>query len=211
MTHKSFFEADMKQSDRKAAHRAAILDAAEILLAQCGEGASIEAIADRAGLAKGTVYNHFADKDALLAAVALRVRKAAAAKVAEVVSQIEDAPSRVAAGMNVYLCLARNDPNRGAILARIIQESVDPSAPINAALMSEIERGIARGEFHAHPARAGVATVLALVQAAMTFVIGSSYRARDNEAAAALLDHAIYALTGRKEKSSAAQSSWVAD
>ena len=43
--------------------------------------------------------------------------------------------------------------------------------------------------------------VLALVQAAMTFVIGSSYRAPDNEAVAALLDHAINALTGWNEKS----------
>lgn len=187
----------MKQSERKAAHRAAILDAAEILLAQCGDGVAIEAIADRAGLAKGTVYNHFADKDALLVAVAMRVREAAALQVAEVVRNIEDAPSRVVAGMNVYLTLAQENPNRGAILARLIQDAINPSASINAALLSEIERGNDRGEFHAHPARAGVATVLALVQASMIFAIGSAHQAPDNEAASALLQHAISALTGR--------------
>lgn len=188
----------MRQSERKAAHRAAILDAAELLLSQAGDDVSVEAIAHRAGLAKGTVYNHFADKEALLRAVARRVREAAAARVADVVRDIQVAPARLAAGMNVYLDLARDDPQRGAILVRIIQDSTNPGAPINAALLAEIERGIARGELDALPASAGVAAVLALVQAAMALVLGTGGCPPDLGAARAMVGLAVKALATEK-------------
>lgn len=185
----------MRQKERKDAHRAAILDAAELLLAQSGDDVPVEAIAERAGLAKGTVYNHFANKEALLRAVARRVREAAAARVAEVVNDLDEAPRRIKAGMNVYLELARDDPRRGAILVRIIQDAHDPGARINAALLAEIERGNARGELDVHPARAGVATVLALVQTAMTLIVGCRNRPADMAAANAMVRLAVKALS----------------
>lgn len=188
-----------RQAERKAAHRMAILDAAEQLLARSGDDVSIEAVAHRAGLAKGTIYNHFANKDALLRAVARRVREVAAEKVTVAVNGIEDAPSRLAAGIGVYLALARDDPDRGAILARLIQEAIDPAAPINATLLAELERGNARGDLDAHPARAGVTMVLAVVQAAMMTAMGRDGRLPDAEAAEALAKFVTVALTARQK------------
>ena len=183
-----------RQAERKAANRTAILDAAEKLLAKSGEDVPIEVIADQAGLAKGTIYNHFADKDALLRAVARRVREAAAARVATAIAGIEDAPGRIACGMNVYLELARDEPQRGAILVQLIQDAINPAAPINASLLHEIERGNARGELDVYPARAGVVTVLALVQMAMILAMGGS-RPPDADAANALVRFATAALS----------------
>jgi TetR/AcrR family transcriptional repressor of mexJK operon len=49
--------------------RAAILDAAMALFPARGyDGASVEAIAQAAGVSKLTVYSHFADKEALFGA-----------------------------------------------------------------------------------------------------------------------------------------------
>src|SRR5690242_11278649 len=48
----------------------AILDAAEQVFAEQGLEASMETIASRAGVAVGTLYNHFADRQALLFAIA---------------------------------------------------------------------------------------------------------------------------------------------
>jgi AcrR family transcriptional regulator len=59
----------MRLRVREAAS-AAILDAAEEVAAQRGvEATSIAAIAERAGVAVGTLYNYFEDKDALIAAL----------------------------------------------------------------------------------------------------------------------------------------------
>jgi AcrR family transcriptional regulator len=50
-----------------------LLDAAEMLLTESGlEGATVPAIAERAGVSVGVVYRRFPDKDALLRAVYLR-------------------------------------------------------------------------------------------------------------------------------------------
>jgi AcrR family transcriptional regulator len=54
----------------KAVATSSLLDAAEVVIAKCGpEGAKIGDIARQAGMAVGTVYKYFADRDALLAAL----------------------------------------------------------------------------------------------------------------------------------------------
>ncbi|MFJ7146973.1 TetR/AcrR family transcriptional regulator [Streptomyces sp. NPDC100445] len=50
-------------------NREAILDAASELFARRGEGVQMDEIAERAGLGVGTLYRHFADKQALRAAI----------------------------------------------------------------------------------------------------------------------------------------------
>lgn len=60
---------------REATWRA-ILDAAEAVAAAEGaSNASLQAIAERAGVAVGTIYNHFQDKEELLAALFARRRE----------------------------------------------------------------------------------------------------------------------------------------
>ncbi|MFI2644430.1 TetR/AcrR family transcriptional regulator [Streptomyces sp. NPDC018610] len=50
-------------------NREAVLDAAGDLFAQRGDAVQMDEIAERAGLGVGTLYRHFADKRALLAAI----------------------------------------------------------------------------------------------------------------------------------------------
>lgn len=58
-------------SDRAAALRGAVID----LVAERGlHGSSVASIADRAGVAVGTVYVHFVDRDALIAATYREVK-----------------------------------------------------------------------------------------------------------------------------------------
>jgi AcrR family transcriptional regulator len=58
------------QAEDKAARRAAILDAAEALLAEDSENfASVAQVAEAAGLAKGTVYLYFGTKEEIIMAV----------------------------------------------------------------------------------------------------------------------------------------------
>jgi AcrR family transcriptional regulator len=59
----------MRDRQRQAAHEA-ILDAAEQVFGEQGIAAGMEQIAARAGVAVGTLYNHFADRSALVEALA---------------------------------------------------------------------------------------------------------------------------------------------
>lgn len=70
-------------------NREAVLDAAGELFAQRGEGVQMDEIAERAGLGVGTLYRHFADKQALRAAIIGR-RFEAMTSLARSAEQIED-------------------------------------------------------------------------------------------------------------------------
>lgn len=69
----------------KAATSTAILDAAEEIVAEQGIArASLQSVAERAGVAVGTIYNYFADRDELFQALFQRRRS-------EIISAIEAA------------------------------------------------------------------------------------------------------------------------
>jgi AcrR family transcriptional regulator len=60
----------MRRADRKAQTRARLLDAAERVFAAKGyRGASVDDVADTAGLTKGAIYAHFRTKEALYLAL----------------------------------------------------------------------------------------------------------------------------------------------
>jgi len=65
----------------------AILAAAEIELGKSGMTARMDAIARRAGVSVGTLYNHFADRDALLSALFSARRQQVLARVNDVVER----------------------------------------------------------------------------------------------------------------------------
>ncbi|UYM07346.1 TetR/AcrR family transcriptional regulator [Solicola gregarius] len=76
--------------------RTAILDAALVVFARDGYAdAGMDAIAREAAVAKPTVYNHFADKESLFAAVLERYSESANAKVMGVVDGLDTAPDDV--------------------------------------------------------------------------------------------------------------------
>jgi AcrR family transcriptional regulator len=54
-------------------NRRLLIDAATAAFAECGTEVSMGEIAQRAGLAKGTVFRHFAGKEDLLAAITLQL------------------------------------------------------------------------------------------------------------------------------------------
>ncbi len=102
--------------------RAALLDAADALLDEGGDGAvSLREVARRAGVSPTAAYRHFADKEALLAALALRGFEAFGAAMGAAVAQGAGAP-HVARG-RAYLRFALARPGRfrlmfGPLLAR---------------------------------------------------------------------------------------------
>lgn len=73
----------------KEAAQAAILDAAEQVIGDQGIDAGMEAIAARAGVAVGTLYNHFADRHALIDALSEARRSALVERIERAVQAAE--------------------------------------------------------------------------------------------------------------------------
>ena len=108
-----------------------VLDAAAELLVRLGyRRVTIDEVARRAGIGKGTVYLHFPTKEALFLAVLLRTHRDV---VARLVARIEADPAEALPGRlcrSLYLDIA-NDPvarplylGDGEVLGRLAHESV---------------------------------------------------------------------------------------
>ena len=89
-------------------NREAVLNAAGELFAQRGDAVQMDEIAERAGLAVGTLYRHFADKQALLAAIIGR-RFQAMTALARTTEDAEDPGAAFEALLHGYLESARGD------------------------------------------------------------------------------------------------------
>lgn len=109
----------------RATTEATLLDAAEEVAAREGvEAASLQAIALRAGVAVGTIYNYFADRNALIEALFASRRAELAAQVDASASSNADAPFEVQLGAFVDNLLEFFDRRRSFLRILIDAEHV---------------------------------------------------------------------------------------
>ncbi|MFC8717715.1 TetR/AcrR family transcriptional regulator [Kitasatospora sp. NPDC057198] len=127
--------------------RAACLRAAHELLEEDGSAAlSLRAVARRAGVSATAPYRHFADRDALLSAVAAQGYRDLAARLAAA----GPAPRDAAALADVAAAYVRFATDRPALFRVMFAEPCDPADPERAAAtaaMWEYVHGIVRGAF----------------------------------------------------------------
>ncbi len=157
----------------------AILDAAEQVFAAEGPRARIESIANRAGIAVGTVYNHFADRDALWAELSRSRRAALLVRLDAALEQGRSQPFDCALRTFLGAFLAHWVAHRG-FLALLI--AVDPmgsrtlrSGPKDKTMAAElleratslVERGIASGAVRGGQAELHAALLLGMVRAVL--------------------------------------------
>jgi AcrR family transcriptional regulator len=140
----------------------AILAAAEEVFAEDGlHAARMERIASRAGVAVGTLYNHFADKEALLAALSKSRRETLFARVDGALRAADGRPvaDQLRAFVDAFVDHARE---HGRFLAALVQAGEGPARfKPTSTLLDEIlaraerlvERGIASGELRSGDAR----------------------------------------------------------
>jgi AcrR family transcriptional regulator len=172
------YRATERTEARKAETRARIITAARELIAQGGYvAASVAAVADRAGVAVGTVYRHFHSKSALFAEVFREASQHEADAMRASLEASPDAPAteRLGAGFETFARRAL----RGRRLAwALLAEPVDPAVEAERLelrrnyrdmIAAVIADGVARGEL---PAQDPEATAAALVGAAAESMLG---------------------------------------
>jgi AcrR family transcriptional regulator len=161
---------------RLDAQRARIVAAATYQLAECGyAGCSIAAVAKRAGVASGTVYNHVAGKAELVAEVFREVVGHEVGAVRAAVAAEVDTPARVTAFVETCATRALKSPR---LAHALLVEPVDPAVDelrlefrvaFRDVAVDVIERGVVMGEL---PPQDGPVVAAALVGAIGEALVG---------------------------------------
>ncbi|MFM2257350.1 MAG: hypothetical protein RIQ28_1197, partial [Pseudomonadota bacterium] len=109
----------LPSSPRVARTRAALIAAGfDLLVDRSIDAIPIDDLVAKAGVAKGSFFNHFADKQDFANAIATEVRLELEDLVARCNARIDDPVERIARGMRVVAEFAITNPKRSAVLLR---------------------------------------------------------------------------------------------
>ena len=172
----------------------AILDAAEEAFVREGLGARMEDIAARAGVAVGTLYNHFEDREALVAALVRSRREALFGRLDAALAGVRDAGA--AAQLRAYLgAVEEHARAHGPLLSALMQAGEGPAEarPSKTVLVDLVRRadqivarGVAAGELRPDAARVFGLALVGMARAVLVRAIEGG--AAPGEPAAAIVD-----------------------
>lgn len=177
---------------KRARTRGALLDAAQQLLStRPAEAVNVDEIVELADVAKGTFYNYFADKDALVREVEESARVELERRIAETNTEVTDPARRVARAFAAMLAWSLAKPVKARTLLRMTPHFADPDAPINSGVRRDVHTGVEAGRFAGVTDEAGVVLVLSVmtggVNRALDLVQKRKVRALGENLAEALL------------------------
>lgn len=128
--------------------RSALLDSAISVVASKGfEAAKITDVTTHAGMANGTFYNHFEDKDHLMREVAIGLALAVTKKIDQEMSTIDDAVNRVIIGTAKFIEIARSEPEWMQVLMNSIDVIPEIQSGFVQFLKEDLELGVKQGNF----------------------------------------------------------------
>lgn len=152
--------------------RAALIAAGRRLFSERPvDAVSVDEIVQTAEVGKGSFYNHFADREALVRAISGEIRASVEAAIDRANAEVDDPARRVARAVCTYLRYALDEPERAAVLVRVHSGHTSLSAPLNRGLVDDISRGLAAGRFSVATIEAGMLYVLGVTQLALVRVV----------------------------------------
>ena len=157
-----------KRIERAQQTRAALVAAGRRLFCERHvDAVAIDDIVQAAEVSKGSFYNHFPDRDALVREVTAEIRSEVEQAVGRANGGIEDPAHRMARAVCVYLRYAVDDPERAGVLVRIHSGHTSISTPLNKGLVDDVAAGLAQGRFALSTTESGVLFVLGVAQLAL--------------------------------------------
>jgi AcrR family transcriptional regulator len=157
----------------------AILAAAEQVFSEEGLGAGMERIAERAGVAVGTLYNHFEDRRALIDALSCSRRGTLMARIDAALDASEGQPARDQLTAFVA-AVAEHAKAHGRLLTALVQAGEGPARArppsgildaFSARAERLVERCIASGELRREGAELHAMALVGMVRAGMVQAI----------------------------------------
>ena len=153
--------AAVRTDPRRDRTRDALLRAGQRLFAERDvDGVSVDEIVDAAAVAKGSFYNHFADKGVFAREIAAGVRRDVEQLVNQANDGIDDPALDVSRALCVFIRFAMEHRDRARALWRLNTGATLADAPINRGLREVVQRGIERGIFKHVDVETGVLLVM---------------------------------------------------
>lgn len=161
-----------KRQARGERTRAALVAAGRRLFCERPvEAVAIDDIVQAAAVAKGSFYNHFADRDMLARAVAADILSSVELAVGRANAGVEDPARRVARAVCVYLRFAVDDPERAGVAVRMLGGGMSVTSPLNKGVVDDVSLGLAAGRFAIPSMEAGVLFIVGAAQMALARVV----------------------------------------
>ncbi|HEY6394087.1 MAG TPA: TetR/AcrR family transcriptional regulator [Candidatus Binataceae bacterium] len=155
-----------RRDRRKLATRQALLDATRsLLVSRSIDALSVDEIAMRADVAKGTFYNYFEDKDALARELASSMRGRVESEIRQANEGIEDPAARVARAFCCVLRFFQNAPAEATAMTRLFPRATDAAAPMNSGVRADVVAGLASGRIVAPSEDVAVACIVGVFTA----------------------------------------------
>lgn len=155
-------------SPRAARTRSALLAAGFDLLAERPiDAIAIDEVVVRAGVAKGSFFNHFTDKPGFANAIGAAVRAELEGRVDAANAGVADPVDRLAGGMRVAVDFALTQRKRAIVMLRGLEVSTGIDHELNRGIRADIDALAAAGLARPEAARSGVRYWLGLCQIAM--------------------------------------------
>jgi AcrR family transcriptional regulator len=157
---------------RRARTRTALLHAGRALLAHRDVDAlSVDEIVAAADVAKGSFYNHFADKDVFAREIGAAVRRQAEDLVSAANQHVTDPAARLARALCVFVRFAMEHRDGAQVLWRLNSGATIADAPANRGLREEVERACKSQEFKDLDVATGVLLIMGTFVISMRHVL----------------------------------------
>jgi AcrR family transcriptional regulator len=165
-------DAEVRRHPRAERTRAALIAAGRRLFCERPvDAVTVDDIVQAANVGKGSFYNHFADREALVREITAEIRAGVELAIDRANADVEDPAQRVARACCIYVRFALDEPERAGVLVRVQSGHTSMDAPLNRGLIDDISRGLAIGRFRVATLESGVLYVLGVTQMALTRVV----------------------------------------
>ena len=152
---------------RDRTRRQLLLAAVQVFSARGVAAATIQEIAQTAGMTTGTVYNHFDTKEAIVAAVGVWLADTLCLRINESQRGIERGAQRMAIGQRRYSWLARESPAWTLMLLDVSATVSSMSERIARYAYEDLKLGIAQNDFRVPSEAAAMNLIMSIGVLAM--------------------------------------------
>lgn len=135
------------------------------------DAVTVDDIVQAAGVGKGSFYNHFEDREALVRAISAEIRAAVECAIDRANADVEDPARRLARACCTYVRFALDQTEQASFLVRVHSSHTSLETPLNRGLVDDLSRGLGSGRFRVATLEAGILYVLGVMQMTLIRVV----------------------------------------